>query len=85
MRHGHIGKMGVRARADPERHSTASVGTEFKIVDDQRRLFLVVKVETGGLAFDADPQPVPITRSDVCIALISAWVLDAQPLPIQIR
>src|SRR6185503_19756953 len=77
----HITEVRHRAGADPQPDSALPLRSGFDIVDDQRRLRLIVNVEPCGVALDVDLHFRPLVRYHIDIRFVPGWRLLPQPRP----
>src|SRR5260370_21349213 len=70
-----------RASIEPQCDRTFSLRTGLEVIDDQRRLFLTVDVETRTVATHLDLDPGPDSRQEVDVRFILGSALPAKPEP----
>src|SRR5258708_1752466 len=76
-----VTEMRDRASIEPQCDRTFSLRTGLEVIDDQRRLFLTVDVETRTVATHLDLDPGPDSRQEVDVRFILGWALLAKPEP----
>ena len=80
MRHG--------SAIEPERDRAPSLRTSLDVIDDERRLFLIVNVEAGMVATDVDLDLRPHVRHEVDVRLVmldGVSCREPRPRPVRVR
>src|SRR6478609_7772460 len=70
---------------EPERDRAPSLRTSLDVIDDERRLFLIVNVEAGMVATDVDLDLRPHVRHEVDVRLVPGRSLLPEPGPRPVR
>src|SRR5260370_6342667 len=73
-------------RTEPQSHGPFCVCAGLDIVDDQRRLWVLVDVESRPIAMHLDPDFCPLSRDEIDIGLVLVGRLFPKlvPLPVPI-